>query len=1036
MAELTFKSPGVATREIDLSGPTTIRPQGTPAGIIGTANQGPAFVPVTVATYQDFVAKFGATDGEKFGPLAMSEWMKSAKAGTYLRVLGVGDGKKRLSSAGTDSNSETIPAGGVKNAGFIVGGQQVKPNGYIGASQYARNLGPTYGVLGRQWFLGALMSESNGSTYFSKAGIQTSTRAVPILRGVLMMASGVVPALSGNYQLATTASLYAAADFGDGRNGGYNVGACNLSSTADYGFTMLLNGHKSTSTYPNTITASMAPKSANYFPKVMNTDPTKIQEAGHYLYTHYDIQPVIARVTGSGIVLSASIASREECLFLLTSSAGRNDTNAATANKVGTPNFDNYSDRFTHAVAPWVISQKFGGKNKNLFRVHALDAGNYANTLWKVSIENVQNSKLDDDYGTFDLLIRGFYDTDVEPQVFESFRGLDMNPESDNYVARRVGDVNTYFDFDKATASQKLVVEGTHPNMSVYIRVSVDSEVDAGTADKTAIPTGYRGYRHLVVSGSEIIASTPYPAQYDAASPSRAAVGGVLGLANSTIVKWGNNLVEPPVPMRENISQGTGTTKRVDSTLYWGTQMQEQSSVSEKNKSDIFNSGMVAYTKYFPNFATTTQKAWVGENAGKQDLGGTILDSDRYNNNIFSLERIQVHTKSSGDIVDNNEWAYAEYRRDGQKSSTLTRADGTNSTESRFLNAKKDFGETASKKFFKFSFVIQGGFNGTNIYNEDKSKLLDAACKREMDDSKQGKSIGATVGSYRKAIDIMAEKSDSDIQILAIPGIRETNVTDHALDKTEERFDAIYIMDIEERDEVNQVVTSSASTISVNLTVEDFKNRNLDSSFGAAYFPDCIMTDPATFTNVRCPPSVAVIGAFGLNDKVAYPWFAPAGFTRGALKNVSEAQVKLSRNNLDSLYDGDINPITAFPTSEGTVVFGQKTLLAAASALDRVNVRRLLIDVRRKVRKVADTFLFEPNRESTLARFSAQVNPILQRIQQQQGLDRFKVIIDTTTTTQTDIENNTVRGKIFLQPTRAVEFISLDFVVTNNGTEI
>ena len=144
----------------------------------------------------------------------------------------------------------------------------------------------------------------------------------------------------------------------------------------------------------------------------------------------------------------------------------------------------------------------------------------------------------------------------------------------------------------------------------------------------------------------------------------------------------------------------------------------------------------------------------------------------------------------------------------------------------------------------------------------------------------------------------------------------------------------------------------------------------------------------------------------------------------------------MSRANLDTLYDADINPITNFPTSNGVVVFGQKTILRSASALDRVNVRRLLIDIRRKVRKIADTFLFEPNREDTLARFSASVTPVLTRIQQQQGLDRFKVLIDTTTTTQADVENNTIRGKIFLQPTRSVEFISLDFVVTNNGTEI
>jgi phage tail sheath protein FI len=119
-------------------------------------------------------------------------------------------------------------------------------------------------------------------------------------------------------------------------------------------------------------------------------------------------------------------------------------------------------------------------------------------------------------------------------------------------------------------------------------------------------------------------------------------------------------------------------------------------------------------------------------------------------------------------------------------------------------------------------------------------------------------------------------------------------------------------------------------------------------------------------------------------------------------------------------------------SNSGVTVFGQKTLLAAQSALDRVNVRRLLIDVRRKVRDVARTFLFEPNRATTIAAFQARVQPILTAIQSQGGLDRFRVIIDTTTTTQADIENNTIRGRIFLQPTRSVEFVSLDFVVSNN----
>jgi phage tail sheath protein FI len=236
---------------------------------------------------------------------------------------------------------------------------------------------------------------------------------------------------------------------------------------------------------------------------------------------------------------------------------------------------------------------------------------------------------------------------------------------------------------------------------------------------------------------------------------------------------------------------------------------------------------------------------------------------------------------------------------------------------------------------------------------------------------------------------------------------------------------------------MNDYMTGSAEQRpSVLNTVNTVADRNLNTSFAAAYYPDVVMQDPATLTNIVVPPTVAVLGAFALNDTVAYPWFAPAGFTRGALPRVLETQVKLNRANLDDLYEVDVNPLTSFADSNGVVVFGQKTLLAAQSALDRVNVRRLLIEIRRRVRRIANTFIFEPNRESTLARFSGAVNPVMQQIQSQRGLDRYKVQIDTTTTTQADVENNTIRGKIYLQPTRSLEFVSLDFVVTNQGATV
>jgi len=219
----------------------------------------------------------------------------------------------------------------------------------------------------------------------------------------------------------------------------------------------------------------------------------------------------------------------------------------------------------------------------------------------------------------------------------------------------------------------------------------------------------------------------------------------------------------------------------------------------------------------------------------------------------------------------------------------------------------------------------------------------------------------------------------------------------------------------------------------VTNTINRFSGRSLDTSFAAAYFPDVVITDPATRTNVKTPPSAMMMGAMALNDALAHPWFAPAGFTRGVLATAIYPGVELLQSNRDDLYTADINPIIGDVTSTGGVtVFGQKTLLAAQSSLDRVNVRRLLIDIRRKVRNVARTFLFEPNQASTIAAFNARVMPILAAVQSQGGLDRFKVQIDTTTTTQADVENNTIRGRIFLQPTRSVEFVSLDFVVSNN----
>ena len=615
--------------------------------------------------------------------------------------------------------------------------------------------------------------------------------------------------------------------------------------------------------------------------------------------------------------------------------------------------------------------------------------------------------------------------------MLESFRGVNLDPSSDRYIARVIGDTNMFYDFDKKAGGQKLVIEGKYPNNSQYIRVEPTTDLDSGRLDDEALPVGFRGLHHLVTSGT---ARGVGGADVD---------GSILTGSNfgpGSQINWSDYLqrcTQPPVPMRENIAVGVSPKKVVDASLTWGIQFEVKDELAQPNKNQRLDKSLYSFTQWFPNFHSSKQNAWVGNNEGKPDLAGCVLDADRFNNNIFTLERVEVLT-ASNNKPDPQQWSAANYRRNGVATNTMTDRDGSTGKGSRFLNVSKDFSHLPTRKYLKFTFPLLGGFDGLNVFDEDKVKLTDNAARREMTDSTvQGGTAGPTVAAYRKAIDVMEEKTDVDVQLLAIPGIRHEAISDYAIESTERRFDALYVMDIEEKDTVDVYVTSSlAQNINVSNTVNRFAGRSLDSSFAAAYFPDVVITDPATNTNVQCPPSVAVLGALGLNDAVAHPWFAPAGFTRGALSTVVESQVKFNRNNLDELYTVDINPITAFPHTPGVVVFGQKTLLAAQSALDRVNVRRLLIDIRRKVKKVANTLLFEPNRETTLARFSAAVTPILTQIQQQQGLDRFKVQIDTTTTTQADVENNTIRGKVFLQPTRAVEFISLDFVVTNAGADV
>ena len=402
-----------------------------------------------------------------------------------------------------------------------------------------------------------------------------------------------------------------------------------------------------------------------------------------------------------------------------------------------------------------------------------------------------------------------------------------------------------------------------------------------------------------------------------------------------------------------------------------------------------------------------------------------IAEDDDFCNNLFSLEKISLKALSLAGRVTN--WGDAIYKRDGK----------LESSHSRFIEMNTD-AKTYNMKYMRFRFPMQGGFDGLNIFDKEKTELTNAAAIRE-NNNETGASpavfTGPTVVAYQKGIDVFSDKSATEIQLLATPGISASKVTDYGISACEDRFDAMYIMDID-RYNADTLISGSANTfenrVNVAKTTRQFELRALDTSFAAAYFPNIIMRRPIDNAPVKVPASVGVLGVYSQNDSIADPWFAPAGLDRGRIQRAIGADVYLREDELDEIYDVDINPIyVPAGRSEETYIFGQKTLLQDPSALDRINVRRLLINLRRQVKKVAEQLLFEPNRESTLARFTSLVEPIMQRVQQRRGVVRYKVQIDTSTTTQIDIENNTLRGRIFLQPTKSVEFVSLDFVVTN-----
>ena len=281
---------------------------------------------------------------------------------------------------------------------------------------------------------------------------------------------------------------------------------------------------------------------------------------------------------------------------------------------------------------------------------------------------------------------------------------------------------------------------------------------------------------------------------------------------------------------------------------------------------------------------------------------------------------------------------------------------------------------------------------------------------------------GLHASDYLTALSLLANKDAYDFNIIYAPGLTsqnaQTTISNIVL-LAQGRGDAIAVVDM----------TSYGQNITNTITQAGL----YDNSYAATYWPWVQIRSRETGKINFVPASTLVPAVYEYNDKVSAEWFAPAGMNRGALSTVLQPERKLTVNDRNTLYQGKVNPIATFP-GVGTVIYGQKTLQDKPSALDRVNVRRLLIALKSYIGQIGETIVFEPNTQVTRNKFLNQVNPYLETVQQRQGLYAFQVVMDETNNTPDVVDRNQLVGTIYLQPTKTAEFIQLDFNILPTGT--
>lgn len=1033
MPETVLKAPNYFDREIDLTERVT-PVGGVPATVIGGADRGPAFTPVSVGSYTDFQNKFGAVDPKLVGGYGAQKFLEAKGAEiasvNYIRVLGCGANSDSVDISATEV-SGTVASAGMKIVGT---GIPVVSGALAGVVQFlvGKHYIPTNEAFGYPMF-------SENSTSYPLAG---STDEVNLVRAVLFTTPDArFIALSGS-------EVFNPASLTDGTN---NYEAAFVSSTGILPgqFKLAISSSVSTFAKDDNIaglriySASLDPSSNQYISKILNTNPENFEEKKHLLYLHY---PVDAQVA----ILSSSTA--QPTVAILSGSANLNSIGLKFSDVFGF-----YNTRYKAPKTPSFISQPFSGIEYDLFHVESLDDGEYATAKYKISIANLEASvNPKEKHGSFSLLVRAFNDLDIEPQLLESFNNLSLDPENDNYVIKVVGDKKTQFNFDALEASDRgLTVAGKYGNRSKFIRVIPSAQLSAGEIPEKALPFGFRGHQMPLTN----ISLTD---QGGTASSAR-----ITGVSSSTSPNGAllSGSIVPPVPFRFTVTRNPltasggpssagapGTQTQADGRLYWGVKF-------ERNNNEVLNvNANIEINPVIQNFAKFS-------GIEKLETLTTESQSDLLNNNKFTLAKVALSNTSLIDLTASvaTYMKEAAYLRDATLSTANYSATnyGNRITLASLLNTGSAILFNSFSPYAKFTTFMQGGWDGVNIFDKQAARFTDKSTSTEAGSNNayglahaSYTSPGAITGTnytgvgaansnvvaYRTAVDIATNASIANNNILALPGQRDPLVTNYTLEKNTDFSLSFYLMDIQYYDQAGIVGGrifdgDTNKFISITQTTNAFIARALDNNAAAAYFPNIVVDDSVNNRKVTLPASIAALSALSYNDRVKFPWFAPAGFDRGSLSFVLLTSVRVNQTDRNSLYDANINPIVKFP-GENFVFFSQNTLQQASTALESINVKRMILEIKRQIVAIGNRILFEQNTPSLRQRFINESSLVLASVQLRQGIEKFAVICDDRNNSSEDVNSNRMNAQIRVIPTRAIEYIVMDFVILPSGVQL